>query len=482
MANFTKLRKWLVKVLKIDELPTTYSISREYTFQTNAAKNQLWYNGSAYELEQFYTQNDNNQQCFWGSRETRGQEIRRIHTGLPALIVDILTNVTAKDLNDISFDDESMSEIWEAISKENNFDGKLSELVRTALVSGDGAVKFGFNLDVSASPTFEVVSGERVDFITRSGRLHEVVFYTHYNVKDKDYTLEERYGYGYIHYQLYKDGDEVDINAIPQTAGLEDVEFDSKVILAVPFKFFESTKWQGRGRSIYDNKIDSFDALDETASQWIDALRRGRTKTYIPECLIPRDNMSGALLKPNAFDNQFIKIGDDLSEGSKNQITTVQPEIKTDAYLQTYITLLDIALQGLVSPSSLGIDVKKLDNAESQREKEKVTLYTRSAIISSLQYIIKDIVNVAFETLAIMNGTSKFNVDCEVTFGEYANPSFEAVLEAMSNPNTPMSIEARVDEIWGNTKSDEWKAEEVARIKAERGIVELDEPALNIEL
>ena len=33
-----------------------------------------------------------------------------------------------------------------------------------------------------------------------------------------------------------------------------------------------------------------------------------------------------------------------------------------------------------------------------------------------------------------------------------------------------MSIEASVDELYGDTKDDEWKQEEIARLKAEQGI------------
>ena len=70
-------------------------------------------------------------------------------------------------------------------------------------------------------------------------------------------------------------------------------------------------------------------------------------------------------------------------------------------------------------------------------------------------------------------------IEIDVTFGEYANPSFEAVVETLSNPNTPMSIEAKVDEMWGDSKDEIWKAEEVKRIKEQQGIVTMEEPALN---
>ena len=70
-----------------------------------------------------------------------------------------------------------------------------------------------------------------------------------------------------------------------------------------------------------------------------------------------------------------------------------------------------------------------------------------------------------------------------MNFGEYANPSFESQVETVAKAKTGgiMSIEASVDELYGDSKDDEWKKEEVARLKAEQGIVEMAEPALNLE-
>lgn len=481
MANFAeRFKKFVLKVFNINEWVQEYSINREFTFQSNALKNRLWYDGDAYELQQFYEQTINNTNQFWGSTETRGQEIRRIHTGLPALIVDSLVNITANNLEDLKFDNEAQEEIWNSIDDADSFKSQIADLTRTALIVGDGAVKFTYDMDISKTPVLDIVPGDRVDIIRQKGFLKEVKFYTYYTYRSEQYTLEETYGYGYINYKLFnKEGNECSLSMLPETNGLEDVVFDSSVILAVPFKFFDSTKYEGRGRSIYEGKSDAFDAIDEVVSQWMDALRAGRTKTYIPASLIPTDPNGGYLLTPNSFDNRFIKIGADMSEGAKNQITTEQPEIKTDAYLQTYVTVLDLAIQGVISPSTLGIDNKKLDNAEAQREKEKCTLYTRSAIIENLDTIIETIIQTSFNCLSIMYNKALVEVPVSVGFSEYANPSFEAVVEVMSNPNTPMSIEAKIEELWGDSKTDEWKAEEVKRVKAERGIVELEEPALN---
>lgn len=54
-------------------------------------------------------------------------------------------------------------------------------------------------------------------------------------------------------------------------------------------------------------------------------------------------------------------------------------------------------------------------------------------------------------------------------------------MKLLSNPNTPMSIEAKVEEMWGDTKDDEWKANEVRLIKEQLGISIVDEPAIQID-
>jgi len=38
------------------------------------------------------------------------------------------------------------------------------------------------------------------------------------------------------------------------------------------------------------------------------------------------------------------------------------------------------------------------------------------------------------------------------------------------------SIEAQVDELWGSSKDEAWKREEVRRIKRERGIQDTEDP------
>ena len=44
-----------------------------------------------------------------------------------------------------------------------------------------------------------------------------------------------------------------------------------------------------------------------------------------------------------------------------------------------------------------------------------------------------------------------------------------------------MSLEASVDQLYGDTWTEEEKEEEVARLKAEQGITEMEEPGVNLD-
>lgn len=457
------------------------SIQETLDYEGNAIKNQIWYRGESEELSQLYSQIDGDKTRFWSASCTIGMEIRKIHVGLPAMLCDMLASIVTDDMNLI--DAGSRQTEWDKIAEENDFIELVKQAITETLYIGDGAFKISFDTNLSKYPILEFYSGDKTEIIKDRGRVKEIVFKTVYNVQRQEYVLLEHYGIGYIHYELTRGGREYDLSVIPELAHLSDVTWNDKFIMAVPLLFYKSAKYKGRGKSIFDAKIDNFDALDEAWSQWMDALRRNRTKEYIPENMLPRSPIDGKVLKPNAFDNAYIQTDGSMAEGTVNKIELVQGNIPHESYLATYITALDLCLQGIMSPSTLGIDVKKLDNAEAQREKEKATLYSRNNIVEQLQKVLPKLVTATFNAIDTLNKTAIKDIDIDVTFGEYANPSFESQVETVSKAKQGgiMSIEASVDELYGDTKDDEWKQEEIARLKAEQGISDMEEPALNMQ-
>ncbi len=470
------VREWLYK----DAAGYSLQIRELMDFESSAIRNRIWYRGDSNELEQLYQQNVEyaDQYKFWAAKCTPGMEMRKIHTGLPGLIISTLVSIVLPDMNEFEFESDAHRDMWNHIDSENSFRKNMERYLSDVLVVGDGAFKITFDTSVSEYPILEWYPGDRIDIEYRRGRIHEIVFKTPYKAGNGTYVLHEHYGYGYIENHLYRDEREVPLTAIDATSGIGNTAFgDSGIMLAVPLSIRKSKKYEGRGGSLFDGKLDSFDAFDETWSQWMDAQRAGRARTYIPECYLPRDPHTGEIMPHNAFDNRFIVGETDMAEGARNMINTEQPAIPHDSYLAAYCTSLELCLQGLISPSTLGIDVKKLDNADAQREKEKTTLYTRNSIVEALQETLPKLVSTAVNSVNILLKHPVEDVKVNIPFGEYANPSFESQVETVGKGKTQgiMSIEACVEELYGDTKDTEWKDEEVQRLKAEQGIAEVDQ-------
>lgn len=478
-------RKAIRNFLEIRE-PSGLSVTVDqvYTHDAEVFRNRLWYRGQAEELSDFYEQIDKEagRKCFWSARPTAGANIRKIHTGLPALIVDTLADVSVDDLDAIECERQFD---WDEIADDNNFKQLVRDAVGDVLWSGDGAWKWSIDTEISQYPIIEFFDASRVDYDIERGRLVAVIFKTKKEFRGKEYVLKERYSKDDITYKLCNaDGKEVDMSAFEETAQLVPVKIEGGFMMALPMMFRHDKKHAGRGKSVFDGKIDAFDSFDEVWSQWMLALRKGQIKTYIPDALLPRDMQTGMILRRNEFDNDFVATASDMREGSENKITHTQGEIQHEALVQTYCTALDLCLQGILSPSTLGIDVKKMDNAEAQREKEKTTLYRRDQIVNTLEELIPQIVNISLKVYDAMHGEAKPEQEVSVTFGGYANPSFEAQIETVAKASAAgiMSIEAQVEELWGDSRDDDWKKEEVKRIKEERGEVTMEEPAVNAEI
>jgi hypothetical protein len=484
----------MIKLLKITPAADRKIVIKEpLSFQSNVLKNQIWYRGDPSEIEQFFkaiTYDDVSKSRFWASvPDTR---VRKIHSGIVQIVIDRLKDIILADMDGIDFGEKKkgdpqdketpIKDLWDEIAKDNDYEEILGQAIQGALSSGDGAFKISVD-EISKYPIIEFYEAESVDFIYKRGRLQEVVFYTSYSQNEKEFRLQETYGKGYVRYKLFnEDGKEIPITTFDETANLVDVSFPGDFIMAVPLKIFASSKWKGRGKALFDSKTDDIDALDEVISQWLDAVRSGRVKRYIPEDLIPRDPETGVLLQPNPFDNQFVKIGSSLAEDEKSKIDISQPQIAFEAYQASYAGWLDLVLQGIISPATLGIDLKKTDNAESQREKEKVTLYTRGQIINALNKAIPQLVSVSMMTYDTMQEKVPGEYEASVKFGEYAAPGFDNVVETVGKAKQygVMSTEKAVDEMYGDTMTDEEKAEEVARIKAESSF-STQEPLINTE-
>lgn len=455
------------------------SIREPLSHNMNVLRNRIWYRGDPSELDQFFKQSatdDVGKSRFWAAVPSSDSSIRKFHSGLPGEIVDKLADIVVADLDSIELTEQ---ELWDEIALDNKFsDEILGGAIKDTLIDGDGGFKLSVDTEITEHPIIEFYSGSDIDYRYKRGRLREIIFYAYYTHDKETYRLEEIYGKGYIDYKLYDKNDkEVPLSKVPEVAHLTKITFIGDFIMAVPMKFFKSAKFNNRGNSIFERKSDNFDALDEVISQWIDAIRDGRVKTYIPEDLVPKHPDTGHAMRPNPFDNKFIKVGSSMKEDAKDQIDQIQAVINYTAFVESYANTLDMCLQGIISPSTLGIDLKKTDNAEAQREKEKTTLYTRGKILDVLNEVIPLLVDTTLKVYDNMEKKSPGDYEVTVSFGEYASPDFGSVAEVVGQAKSLgiMSLEQAIEELYGDTWTEEEKALEVKRIREGESVI--DEPA-----
>ena len=493
MSFTDSIRGAIMRFLKIEPAQdTAITINASMSFEVNVLKNRLWYRGDPEELDQFYkgTQASGVARArFWAAVPSLEGSVRKFHSGLPGEIVDKLKDIVVDDLDTIQVnqaDDAEESEDskrWEEIAKDNRFKERVfGDAVKDTLITGDGAFKISIDTELSDYPIIEFFSGEQLKYEYNRGRLKSITFFIQHKHNKKLYRLEEKYEKNGIKYKLFEDGQdkELPLNTVPELANLTDVTWSGDFMAAVPMRFYESAKFENRGQSIYERKTDPFDALDEVISQWIDAIRAGRVKTYIPEDLIPINEETGKHMQPNPFDNMFIQRLADMKESAQNNIDQIQADINLSAYVESYASKLDLCLQGILSPSTLGIDLKKTDNALAQREKEKTTLYTRGKIQGVLYEVLPELVKVALlmddRKRALENSTPVpvKEYDVSVQFGEYASPDFNETVAVVGQARTMglMSLEKAVDELYGDTLTAEEKQTEIERIRSEMSMIE----------
>lgn len=480
------IKKVVIKALNIVPAQDNQIYIKEpLSHAVTVLRNRIWYRGDPSELDQFFkgiATDDVGKSRFWAAVPSTDSSIRKFHSGLPGEIVDKLADIVISGLDNIELPEQ---ELWDEIAGDNKFNEELlPDAIKDTLIEGDGAFKLSIDTDISDYPIIEYYSGTDVDYTYKRGRLQEVKFYAHYTYEKETYTLEEVYGKGFIDYKLYdKNGKEVPLSKVPEISHLSKVTFAGNFIMAVPMRYFKSPKFENRGNSIFERKSDNFDALDEVISQWIDAIRAGRVKNYIPEDLLPVNPESGKTMRPNPFDNQFIKVGANRAEDAKSAIDQIQADIYYDAFVQSYASTVDMCLQGVLSPSTLGIDLKKTDNAEAQREKEKTTLYTRGKIIDVLTEVVPLLIDMTLKVNDTMHGRNPqdYQDNVTITFGEYASPDFDSTVEVVGAAKSYgiMSLEECIEQMYGDTWTDEEKEAEVQRIR--QGDAVMDEPAAQVD-
>jgi hypothetical protein len=168
----------------------TFHITETLDYESNAIKNRIWYRGDSEELSQLYGQMPGDRSRFWAATSSPGLEIRKIHTGLPGMITDVLASIVIADMNEIEITAGRKNE-WDEIAEDNSFNELVSDALTETLYIGDGAFKISFDTVLSKFPILEFYPGDKIDIVYDRGRVKEIVFKTIYEHDKKEYLFLE---------------------------------------------------------------------------------------------------------------------------------------------------------------------------------------------------------------------------------------------------------------------------------------------------
>lgn len=504
----------VLKTKRPDDDRTTFINDNEKLGRMKLKEYDVWYDGDGDELLNFYTRENyigfnyepfymrNKKNYFWAISSTEAQ-IKRTHSGQPRNIVDTLVNIMPFPLISAGEDTNKL----QAVVKESGLEQVYKdEQLPLTLVEGWGCWKINWDKDVSDYPSVEYVSAENVDFIYKGGKIIGIVFKNYYTSDKKRYLLLETRSIEWrpnssaaegsegervlvITNELYElpmnmaatDDDtplkKVDLKTVPELESVEErIEigpFDK--LFAVPCVLLGNTSRQwGYGRSIFTGKIDLFDDLDQALSQSSNAVRLSTPIEYIDEEYLERDK-NGLPKKPKAYDRKYVmmkgqKNGDGVATGQPVQIT--QPSVEFSRYSDHAVQILLQILNGILSPATLGIDIAKKDNAAAQREKEKVTIFTRNALINGEERILRSLLEQMLMAKEFMDtgAVSVHSYDISVKFNEFADDSFENKLEALGKAYDmeEISTDMYLNKLYGDTLSAEERAAEKEFLESAR--------------
>ncbi len=466
--------------------------------ETKLKEYDVWYQGDSDELLNFYTVHTNIEYNYepWYNRNKRGyywsissteNDIKRTHSGQPRNIIDTMVSLIGKPEIGAGMEKnpvQTSSTTLQAVLEENEFwDMYIFEQLPMTMVEGWGCYKIDWDKDISDNPIIKYYRAKDVEFIYKNKKISAIIFKDYYTDGElRNYLITEtravQNGNLYMFKEVFRlSGDDIQpisedaVKNIEGLAGfdLEPVIIDNfKKFLAVPCVFYKDVvNNDGYGRSMFTGKIDLFDDLDQCLSQSSNTVRRSTPVEYFNTDFLERDK-SGLPKMPNVYDRKYTSFqGGRTADGATNTTVPVQvtqPQLQFNEYSAEAQSVLLQIISGIMSPATLGIDVAKKDNADAQREKEKITIFTRNVIIGAETRILKSLFNQVLQAVQLMNSDtvtcSDYNIS--VKFSEFADDSFDNKLQKLGEAYVKgiISTDMYLEKLYGESLSaDEYERE-----------------------
>lgn len=318
---------------------------------------------------------------------------------------------------------------------------------------GDVAYRISVDKTLSDKPIIDLIEPHLIEINYRKGHIKSFVI-KQLSEDDPSYELREIHykneaGFACIDYRFAVDGKYIDMtNETVVKCCLE--EFNMKSLppnITLPFRdFLIIYKQNPNSNPLYKGQrgvpdiqgLDTIeDALTESISDLIDAIRKGGVKEYVSDQLIPQD-AQGNDLRLNHFNKTIIttKGGSSLGE-SENLWKVTQGDIHWEAYTKTIQNLMSIAINKAgLSPTTLGLTGLESINSsvESQDAREKTSMRTRNIALESWRLTLKELLNRYLQVRDYMNGDTIIDYSdlINITFNEYTNPTLENITNVLA--------------------------------------------------
>lgn len=488
---------------------------------------RAWFIGDSRMLRELYRKQvkDNELNYFWYKTPVGW---RMCHCGIPGLISRKMSTIifgsgyeneciVYNDDNTVNEEQsETLKEHLEYIKQKTKIKDILDEGAQTESWSGHCFVKLSYDLSLSNYPIVEVASPRNAEVIKNRGITSAIVFKFWYKYNKKEYRMDEIYttnndGDATIYYKLYQlnangTEQEVPLFSIPDTTDLATVVDDENKVVFKGLKgmlAFEKANLKPShefnespyGASDYEGGIDSFDALDEIYTEIINEARNNKTIRMTPDTMIPileTGVSDGRRFVDEKFITNFMIVTGDPDQNSKDIPTAIQIDDKTEQHKIKFTTVLTNVINNAgLSPFALGITGLESINqsAESQQERNKVTIETRNKKCDLWQDFLQDFLLqlVVFNSWIVKNTGVRQegfigqdirfdNCDIRVVFNDYLLNSQKELIDMwlpMMNISA-ISLE-RFVELTNPDMTKEQILEEVNRIRFEKGMA-IDTP------
>ena len=375
-----------------------------------------------------------------------------VYFGLVPMIVQGKVNLVASNGFECSSDNEEIDKILNTFKEDAELESKFANGVYLESGLGDFAYRLSYDPTISSKPIIDIIEPQFLDINYSRGAVKSYIV-KEINPDDPRYELHEihyknKEGYVCISYRYKFDGTYVAINddALMEQCKemFPDVDITPRVFPLKDFliiykqnNVFNKLYKGDRGVPDIQGMSTIEDALSETVSDLVDAIRKGGTHVYVSDELI-QQTADGKQAMINPFDKTIITTKASSTPGdSANLWQVVESNINWEAYTRTIQNLMSTAINKVgLAPTTLGLTGLESINssAESQDAREKTSLRTRDLCLKSWEKTLKDLFNRYLQVLDIINEREPLDYTdlINIQFNEYTSPSVENVTNILA--------------------------------------------------